>query len=156
MPPYTPKQGQFLAFIHTYTQMYGRPPAEMDLQRYFRVSPPSVHQMIITLAERGFISREPGTARSIRVLLPVEQLPPLSAEGNTSKPPVPATFEAMYPTITAWVTTRGWIEIGQDDYSRSMVRALYEGGMAWEGKTAYSTLDALFTDLEANLSKLEL
>jgi hypothetical protein len=33
--------------------------------------------MILKLAELGFISREPGQARSIRVLLPLEQLPPL-------------------------------------------------------------------------------
>jgi hypothetical protein len=136
--------------------MHGRPPAETDLQRYFRVSPPSVHQMIMTLAERGLISREPGTARAIRVLVPVEQLPPLGADGDDSTPPVPATFEATYPNITEWVTTHGWIEIGQDEYSRSMIRALDEGGMVWEGKTAYPTLDALFADLEANLSKLEL
>ena len=33
-----------------------------------------------------------------------------------------------------------------------MVRALNEGGMVWEGRTAYVTLDALFDDLETNLA----
>jgi repressor LexA len=47
------------------------------MQRYFRVTPPSVHQMILTLERRGFITREPGRARSIRVLVPPEQLPEL-------------------------------------------------------------------------------
>jgi hypothetical protein len=45
-PRFTPKQGQYLAFIHAYTQVLGRPPAEADLQRHFRVTPPSVHQMV--------------------------------------------------------------------------------------------------------------
>ena len=48
-PRFTPKQGQYLAFIYAYTQVLGRPPAEADLQRHFRVSPPSVHQMVLTL-----------------------------------------------------------------------------------------------------------
>ena len=41
--------GHYLAFIHTYAYMFGRPPAEADIQRHFRVSPPTVHQMIVTL-----------------------------------------------------------------------------------------------------------
>ena len=43
-PRFTPKQGQYLAFIHAYTLVIGRPPAEADLQRFFQVTPPSVHQ----------------------------------------------------------------------------------------------------------------
>jgi repressor LexA len=57
--PFTPKQGQYLAFIYYYTKIHGWPPAEADLQRFFRVTPPVVHQMIKTLAARGFIDREP-------------------------------------------------------------------------------------------------
>src|SRR3972149_11256973 len=30
---FTPKQGQYLAFIHAYTLVMGRPPAEADMQR---------------------------------------------------------------------------------------------------------------------------
>ncbi|HEY3376405.1 MAG TPA: helix-turn-helix domain-containing protein [Armatimonadota bacterium] len=147
MPPYTPKQGQYLAFIAAYMAKYGRSPAEADIHRHFMVSPPSVHQMILTLEARGFISRTPGTARSIKVLLPVEELPPF----NISAKQRVATFEERYPTVAAWVTTQGWIELGSDDNSRSMVRALDEGGMVWEGKNRYATLDALFTDLENHL-----
>ena len=47
MPEYTKKQGQYLAFIYNYTKINGRPPAEADMQRYFRVSPPTVHQMVL-------------------------------------------------------------------------------------------------------------
>ena len=74
---FTEKQGQYLAFIHYYTKVNGRPPAEVDMQRYFRVTPPSVHQMVLTLASNGFIERIPGQGRSIRLLIPREQLPDL-------------------------------------------------------------------------------
>ena len=43
--PYTDKQGQYLAFINYYTKIHGRAPSESDIQSYFRVSPPTVHQM---------------------------------------------------------------------------------------------------------------
>jgi DNA-binding MarR family transcriptional regulator len=75
MPEYTEKQGQYLAFIYYYTRVNGRPPAETDMQRYFRTTPPTVHQMILTLERKGLISREPGKARSIKVLLTPAQLP---------------------------------------------------------------------------------
>jgi len=74
---YTKKQGQYLAFIYYYPKINRRPPAEADIQRYFRVTPPTVHQMVLRLEERGFISRERGKARTIRVLLPPEELPEL-------------------------------------------------------------------------------
>jgi DNA-binding MarR family transcriptional regulator len=76
-PRFTPKQGQYLAFINAYTLVLGRPPAEADLQRYFQVTPPSVHQMVLTLERAGLIHRQPGVARSIRVLLEPDALPPL-------------------------------------------------------------------------------
>ena len=74
---YTPRQGQYLAFIHYYTKLNGVPPAEADMQRYFRVSPPAVHEMVKALERRGYISREPGKPRTIHVLLPRDQLPDL-------------------------------------------------------------------------------
>ena len=77
MHAYTDKQGQYLAFIYHYTKVNGQPPAEADMQRYFRVTPPSVHQMVLALEARGFIERIPGQGRSIRLLIPREQLPDL-------------------------------------------------------------------------------
>jgi repressor LexA len=76
-PDWTPKQGQYLAFIHYYAKIMGQPPAEADFQRYFHVSPPSVHQMIVTLAERGLISRQTGKGRTIQLLLSRDQIPDL-------------------------------------------------------------------------------
>ena len=76
-PRFTQKQGQYLAFIHAYTLVLGRPPAEADLRRHFRVTPPSVHQMLITLEREGLIRRQPGIARSIQLLIDPGALPPL-------------------------------------------------------------------------------
>ena len=74
---YTPRQGQYLAFIYYYTKIHGVPPAEADMQRYFRVSPPAVHETVKTLERQGLIEREPGRPRSIRLLLTREELPDL-------------------------------------------------------------------------------
>jgi DNA-binding MarR family transcriptional regulator len=74
-PSFTPKQGQYLAFIYAYSQIYGRAPAEADLQSYFRVTPPSIHQMVLTLERAGLIRRQPGVARSIQLLVEPEALP---------------------------------------------------------------------------------
>ena len=87
-PGFTARQGQYLAFIHTYTLVFGRSPAEADMQRFFRVSPPAVHQMVVTLEKAGLITRQPGVARSIMVLVDRSALPALCSErdqpGKTS------------------------------------------------------------------------
>jgi DNA-binding MarR family transcriptional regulator len=72
---FTDKQGQYLAFIYTYSHMFHRAPAETDMQRHFRVSPPSVHQMVVTLERNGLIRRQPGVARSIELLVAPQDLP---------------------------------------------------------------------------------
>lgn len=74
---FTERQGQYLAFIHAYTLVLGRPPAEADLQRRFQSTPASVHQMVLALERHGFISRQPRVARSIKVLVEPEALPAL-------------------------------------------------------------------------------
>ena len=77
VPKYTPKQGQYLALIHYYTKIHGEAPSEADLQRYFKVSPPTVHRMVLALEDRGFIERFPGQSRSIRLLIARSELPDL-------------------------------------------------------------------------------
>ena len=81
---FTAKQGQYLAFIWAYSQINRRAPAEADLQRYFRVTAPSVHQMLKTLHQSGLIEKQPGVARSIQLLLPPQDLPILGIETNPS------------------------------------------------------------------------
>ena len=73
----TPTQGQYLAFIYAYTRVLRRPPAEADIQKYFGVTPPTVHQMLITLERKGLIRRTPGVARSIELLIAPDALPVL-------------------------------------------------------------------------------
>jgi repressor LexA len=92
-PRYTPRQGQFLAYINHYITLHGRPPAEAEMMQFFQVTPPSVHQMILTLERRGLISRVPGQARSITLRLPAEELPPLRGATATAtvQPPWPKT-----------------------------------------------------------------
>ena len=75
--PPSQKQGQYLAFIFWYGKIHGIAPAEIDMQRYFKVTPPSVHQMVLTLEAKGFIERVPGQGRSIRLLIAREELPEL-------------------------------------------------------------------------------
>ena len=74
---YTQRQGQYLAFIYYYTRIHRRAPSEAELQQYFSVSWPSVHRMILTLERLDLVERTPGHARSVRVLLPREDLPDL-------------------------------------------------------------------------------
>jgi DNA-binding MarR family transcriptional regulator len=77
-PRFTGKQGQYLAFIWAYAQINnGRSPAERDLQRYFHVTAPSVHQMVLTLESAGLIRRTPGQARSIELSVDPRDLPVL-------------------------------------------------------------------------------
>jgi DNA-binding MarR family transcriptional regulator len=76
-PPFTPRQGQYLAFIYAYTPVNGRPPAHADIQRFFRLTPPTVHQMLLTLEKAGLISRQPAMPRSIVVLVERDRLPRL-------------------------------------------------------------------------------
>ena len=76
-PKFSAKQGQYLAFIHYYSKVHRQAPAEKDLERYFRVSPPSIHNMIKTLERNGLIEKAPGQARSIHLLVKPEHLPRL-------------------------------------------------------------------------------
>lgn len=76
-PTFTSKQGQYLAFIYAYTRILGRPPAEADMQRYFQVTPPTVHQMVLKLEKQALIRRQPAMARTIEILVDPEQLPTL-------------------------------------------------------------------------------
>ena len=91
-PGFTDKQGQYLAFIHAYTLVLGRPPAEADLQRHFRVTPPSVHGMVLSLERSGLIRREPGRARTIVVLVAPHALPRLQ----------PSRIQTVKTTVTGY------------------------------------------------------
>ena len=62
-------------------------------------------------------------------------------------------FDERFPTISEWVDSQGWIELGSDEHSSSMIRALDAGGMVWEGKDNYKSIDAALQDLEKGLAE---
>ena len=51
-PRFTKKQGQYLAFLYSYAKIHRTAPSEVDLQGFFQVSAPSVHEMINPGTER--------------------------------------------------------------------------------------------------------
>ena len=63
------------------------------------------------------------------------------------------SFDETYPNITYWVEAFGWVEVGQDEYSTSMVRAVNEGGLVWEGDDSYQSLDEAMQALETALAE---
>ena len=65
----TKRQSEYLAFIAKYITRFGRAPAESDIERHFLVAAPSVNQMMQTLERHGFITRQPGVPRSIRICI---------------------------------------------------------------------------------------
>ncbi|MGD8966808.1 MAG: LexA family transcriptional regulator [Anaerolineae bacterium] len=83
---WTEKQGQYLAFIYNYTLIHGEPPAGPDMRDFFGVSSPAVYQMINRLEERGLISRDPGRAFAIEVLVPPDELPRLKDRREATSP----------------------------------------------------------------------
>ncbi|WP_197329858.1 LexA family protein [Ralstonia syzygii] len=76
-PSFTDKQGQYLAFIWAYHLINGRAPAELDMQRFFGVTAPSVHHMVLNLERDGLLRRQAGIARSIELLVDHNCLPVL-------------------------------------------------------------------------------
>lgn len=82
--PLTTRQQQYVAFLRDFTRLHGKAPAEAEIARYFQVSAPSVHTMLVKLERLGAIAREPRKARSVRVLVPpsgISQLDRLRAPG---------------------------------------------------------------------------
>jgi SOS-response transcriptional repressor LexA len=147
---YTKRQGEYLAFIHLYIKLNRRAPAEADIQEYFRVSAPAVHQMVVGLENRGLIQRTPGQARSIRLLIPPESLP--GSEGTRSQAGSGKMFAELYPQIATWITQQGTVELGYDPNTDSCARALDQGGMAWSGGMARETIDDWLNALDAGIA----
>ena len=65
---------------------------------------------------------------------------------------VGSSFDKAYPNTTRWVNDYGWIEIGQTEYSSSLIRVLDEGGMIWESSQDYETMDKAMKALETALA----
>jgi len=76
-PRFTDTQGQYLAFIYYYCLINRRSPAEADIQKFFDVTPPTVHRMVLELERRGLIRRTPRQSRSIAICIPPDEIPKL-------------------------------------------------------------------------------
>jgi hypothetical protein len=61
-------------------------------------------------------------------------------------------FETRYPALTRWVRGAGWLELGRVDWSRSLIRALDDGGLVWEGGGTAATLSAALAEAETALA----
>lgn len=85
MTEFTPTQGRYLSFLHAYTDGFGYPPAESEIGRAMKVSPPSVNQMMKTLEKKGLIRREPGVARSIEILVSPDLIPKWTKRITTTR-----------------------------------------------------------------------
>jgi hypothetical protein len=103
MAAFTPTQGRYLAFIHAYTTLHGYPPAESEIAAAMCVSPPSVNQMVKMLEKKGLLLRQPGQPRSLRVLLPEDQIPAWNkrTSGRGPAPATPTTRPAATPATAA-------------------------------------------------------
>jgi len=85
---FTATQGQYLAYLYLYRKLHGYGPSQTEIAQYFGVSPPSVHQMIVKLEEKGLITREPEVPRSYRVTVPKGEIPDLEDDGREEEPAV--------------------------------------------------------------------
>jgi hypothetical protein len=109
MADFTPTQGRYLAFIHTYTTLHGCPPAETEIAAALCVSPPSVNQMVKMLEKRELILRAPGQPRSIRVLVAEDEIPPWGNRkqghniSHASNPPSRPVVPAATPPANLYV-----------------------------------------------------
>jgi len=58
-------------------------------------------------------------------------------------------FETHYPNLALWIRDdEGWVEIGRDEVSHSLVRVLNPGGMIWESGTAYASIDEALAEAD--------
>lgn len=74
--------------------------------------------------------------------------PPPTAK-NTTKAQQKAldSFSEKYPNIAGWIKD-GWIEIGRDGYSTSIIRVMDEGGLVWEGGPKHRSMDKILQAAE--------
>lgn len=62
-------------------------------------------------------------------------------------------FDQQYPQLAAWILGGdAWIELGQNDFSRSLVRILDSGGLIWESDERYETVAEGLAAAELSLS----
>jgi hypothetical protein len=71
----TRAQGQLVAYVYWYTKVHRVPPAENEIADFLGIRGPSAHEMILRLESKAILSRRPGEPRTIKILLPREEIP---------------------------------------------------------------------------------
>jgi hypothetical protein len=66
--------------------------------------------------------------------------------------PRPPAFHERFPTLSSWVLKNGWIEVGQQEQSGFVARALDDGGVVFEDDGLDSLAEALVA-LEEGLAE---
>ncbi len=77
----------------------------------------------------------------------IDAPPPSAQKTVKTRKAEPDTFAEKYPNIAAWIKD-GWIEIGRDGHSTSIIRVLDEGGLVWEGGTRHRSVDKILQEAE--------
>jgi hypothetical protein len=63
-------------------------------------------------------------------------------------------FETHYPNLTIWIRDyEGWVAIGGDEMSRSLVRVLNPGGMVWESGDACASIDEALAEADCAVAE---
>ena len=112
----TQRQSEYLAFIAKYIERWGRAPAESDIERHFMVSAPTVNQMVRTLERRGFITRQPGVYRSIRICIELagpsgRDEAQLGAGSSSARVKLPRVHRGVKPPPSSKVSLAAILEL---------------------------------------------
>jgi hypothetical protein len=77
----------------------------------------------------------------------IDAPPPTAKRTAKARKVVPDDFTKRYPNIAGWIKD-GWIEIGRDGHSTSIIRVLDEGGLIWEGGTRHRSMDKILQEAD--------
>jgi len=113
---FTARQGEMLAFIHRFTAKQGVAPSFEEIASHFGTSSPSVNGMVKTLERRGLLSRVPGVARSLRVLVPASLLPnsEFGSSDRRSRGPRRDSDAAPTPADVAFAVAFSVVDVFRD------------------------------------------
>ena len=77
----------------------------------------------------------------------IDAPPPAARKATRAAKASPDGFTEKYPSIAGWIKD-GWIEIGRDGQSTSVIRVMDEGGLVWEGGTRHKSMDKILQEAE--------
>jgi SOS-response transcriptional repressor LexA len=143
---FTVRQGEYLAFIHSYTTKVGVSPSFEDIARHFGTATPNVNGMIKTLERRGLLSRTPGAARSLRVLVPAEVLPGSDFGSSVRRgrtPTVAAGARSPSAADAAVTATLAVLEVVMPRLASAMPRSSGSKVVTEVARAVYESLDRL-------------